>query len=205
MIVHKKKEIRREVLEIRDALSLEERIVRSRKICNRLFNLKEFRHAKVVQFFLNTKSEVITEDAVRETINSGKIVVVPVVDKRQRRIFLSRLHDHENELCMTAHGITEPMPEFHREVQLRDIELMVMPGVAFDINGHRLGYGAGYYDRLLEDEKNRPHLVALSFELQIVDNIPVGNHDVKMDQIITEERIIEVRGTAQGDRLKTEG
>ncbi|MDD5435325.1 MAG: 5-formyltetrahydrofolate cyclo-ligase [Nitrospira sp.] len=204
MIVHKKKEIRREVLKIRDALPLEEKILRSRKICDRLLNLKEFQHAKVVQFFLNTKSEVITEDAVRETINSGKIVVVPVVDKRHGRIFLSRLHDHEKELCLTAHGITEPMPEFHREVQLRDIELMVMPGVAFDVNGHRLGYGAGYYDRLLEDEKSRPYLVALSFELQMVEDIPVGNHDVKMDKIITEERIIDVRGTIQVDRLKAE-
>ncbi len=194
MIVVRKKEIRREILSKRDNLSLDERITLSRRICDRLFNLKEFEQAKVVQFFLNTKSEVITEEAVRRTLNSGKVVAVPVVDKRKHRIFLSKLDDHDKELFLTDHGITEPRPEFHREVQLKDIELMVMPGVAFDLNGHRLGYGAGYYDRLLEDEENRPLLVALAFELQIVENIPTDKHDVRMDKIVTEDRIIDVMG-----------
>lgn len=192
MIVAKKKEIRQEVLKKRDCLSLDNRIQLSREICDRLFNLKEFRQARVVHFFLTTKSEVFTEEAVRKAMNSGKEVVVPVIDKRHKCIFLSKLHDYDRDLILTNHGITEPGPEFYSEVPLKEVELMVLPGVAFDINGHRLGYGAGYYDRLLEDGETRPILVALAFELQIVENIPIGSHDVTVDKIVTEKRIIEV-------------
>lgn len=192
MLVAKKKEIRQEVLKKRDSLSLDNRIQLSRKICDRLFNLKEFQQAGVVHFFLTAKSEVFTEEAVRKAMTSGKEVVVPVMHKRHKGIFLSRLHDYDRELILTNQGITEPGPEFYSEVPLKEVELMVLPGVAFDINGHRLGYGAGYYDRLLENGENRPLLVALAFELQVVENIPTGNHDVKVDKIVTEERIIEV-------------
>lgn len=194
MITAKKKEIRHEVLRKRNSLSSDDRIENSKKICDRLFNLQEFQEAKVVQFFINTKSEVITEEAVRMAMTSGKEVVVPVVDKKHHRIFLSKLLDYEMELSISSHGIYEPLPDFHREIPVQDIQLMVLPGVAFDVNGHRLGYGAGYYDKLLEIEADRPFLVALAFELQIVEFIPVGSHDVRVDMIITENRIIEVRG-----------
>ncbi len=70
---------------------------------------------------------------------------------------------------------------------------MVLPGVAFDESGHRLGYGAGYYDRLLETENERPFLAALAFELQIVEQVPVAGHDVKVDMIVTEARVIRCK------------
>ncbi|MBI5192237.1 MAG: 5-formyltetrahydrofolate cyclo-ligase [Nitrospirae bacterium] len=194
MIIAKKKEIRHEILRKRNSLSLNDRIEKSREICERLFGLSEFKEAKVVHFYINTKSEVITEEAVRMAMTSGKDVVVPVIDKKHHRIFLSKLLDYEMELSITSHGIYEPLPDFHREVPVHEIQLMILPGVAFDLNGHRLGYGAGYYDKLLENEEHRPLLVALAYELQIVEYIPVGSHDVKMDKIVTEERIVEVRG-----------
>lgn len=193
MIATLKKEIRREVLRKRDSLSLQVRRELSDRICDNLFNLKEFQRAKVVHFFLTTKSEIITEEAIRKAMSVGKEIVVPIMDKEQRRICLSKIEDYDQELMMMPHGIPEPRPEFNRCVPLCDVELMVLPGVAFDIQGHRLGYGAGYYDRLLEDAGCRPILVALAFEIQIVDEIPVGNHDVRMDKIITEERVIHIR------------
>ena len=192
MIATYKKEIRREILRKRDNLSLRNRLELSRRICDNLMNLEEFQKAKVVHFFLTTKSEVITEEAIRKTLSMGKEVVVPVVDKGQRRICLSKLEDYDHELNIMPHGIPEPKPEFNRCVPLSYVDLMILPGVAFDIKGHRLGYGAGYYDRLLKDEDFRPPLVALAFETQIVDDIPVGVHDVRVDKIITERRVIEV-------------
>jgi len=196
MLATLKKEIRRGVLGIRDSLSVQDRINFSRQICNNLLNLEEFSKAKVVHFFLNTKSEVITEDAVRKSLLLGKDVVVPVIDKEHKRILLSKLNDYDNELMVMPHGIHEPRTEFFRPVQLNNIDLMAIPGVAFDKSGHRLGYGAGYYDKLLETEHTRPLLVALAFELQIVDEIPVGSHDVRVDMIVTEERIIRITGSA---------
>ncbi len=188
-----KKEIRHQVLSRRDSLSTDERINLSRKICNNLLSLDEFKSAKTVHFFLTTRSEVITEEAVRRSLLLGKDVVVPVMDKKHRRIRLSKLSDYDNELMIMHHGIHEPKPEFMRHVDLKEVDLMVLPGVAFDKTGHRLGYGAGYYDRLLKTEAERPLLIALAFEAQIADAIPVGDHDIRMDKIITEERVIEIR------------
>lgn len=177
----------------RDSLSAEERIQLSRRICNNLLSLEEFKRAKIVHFFLTTRSEVITEEAIRRTLSLGKDVVVPVMDKKHRRIMLSKLSDYDNELMMMHHGIHEPKPEFMRHIHLNEVDLMVLPGVAFDESGHRLGYGAGYYDRLLEAEHERPFLAALAFELQIVDQIPVAGHDVKVDMIVTEDRVIRCK------------
>lgn len=191
MIATLKKEIRREVLRKRDGLSLLVRRGLSDRICDNLFNLKEFQRAKVVHFFLTTKSEVMTEEAIRKAMSMGKEIVVPVTDKKQRRICLSKIENYDQELMMMPHGIPEPRPEFNRCIPLSDVELMVLPGVAFDIQGHRLGYGAGYYDRLLGNAERRPFLVGLAFEMQIVDEIPIGNHDVRMDKIITENRVID--------------
>lgn len=177
----------------RDSLSIDERMNLSRKICNNLLSLDEFKSAKTVHFFLTTRSEVITEEAVRRSLLLGKDVVVPVMDKKNRRIILSKLSDYDNELMIMHHGIHEPKPEFMRHVDLNEVDLMVLPGVAFDKSGHRLGYGAGCYDRLLEEEHSRPVLTALAFELQIVDQIPVAGHDVKVDMIVTEERVIRCK------------
>lgn len=191
MIATLKKEIRREVLRKRDSLSLGERIELSSLIGKNLQGLEEFKQSRVIHFFLTTKSEVITEGAIRKALSMGKKVVVPVVDSRHKRLSLSMIKDYDRELTPASHGIREPRPEFLRPISLHDIDLMVLPGVAFDIKGHRLGYGAGYYDRLLEDEEKRPYLVALAFEIQIIDNIPARNHDIRVDKIVTERRVIE--------------
>ena len=193
MLTTLKKGIREEILCKRDRLNLQERAELSSIICNNLLNLYEYKQAKVVHFYLTIKSEVITEDAVKSAISTGKDVVIPVMDKRHKRILLSGLNDYDKELAPTSHGIIEPKPEFYKFVDLNDIDLMVLPGVAFDLNGHRLGYGAGYYDRLLRDADTRPFLVALAFEVQIVNKIPIGDHDVRMDKIITEKRIIDCK------------
>lgn len=190
MLVTLKKEIRQKVLAARNSISLEDRIYFSRKICAGLLNLEVFKKAKTVHFYLNTKSEVNTEEAVRKSLLTGKNVVVPVINHKTRHLLLSVLKDYDNDLAAMPHGIHEPKPELLRPVSLNEVDLMVLPGVAFDQFGHRLGYGAGYYDRLLHSDAARPFLIALAFELQIVDEIPVGSHDVKVDMIVTEERII---------------
>ena len=193
MVAILKQELRREIIKKRDSLSHEERIERSLRIGDALRNLREFQQAKVVHFFLTLRSEVMTEGAIRGALSAGKTVVVPVIDKKHSRLSLSRIDDYDQELTITTHGILEPRPKSYKFIPLEEVNLMVLPGVAFDVRGHRLGYGAGYYDRLLKAEEERPLLVALAFEIQIVDEIPIGVHDIRMDKIITEERVIEIR------------
>ena len=192
MVAILKQELRREIIKKRDSLSHEERIERSLRIGDALRNLREFQQAKVVHFFLTLRSEVMTEGEIRGALSAGKTVVVPVIDKKHRHLSLSRIDDYDQELTITTHGILEPRPKSYKFIPLEEVNLMVLPGVAFDVRGHRLGYGAGYYDRLLKAEEERPLLVGLAFEIQNGDEIAVGGHDIRMDKIITEERVIEV-------------
>ena len=93
-----------------------------------------------------------------------------------------------------------------REVVIDDVELMVMPGVAFDGKGHRLGYGMAFYDKLIAGRKVTMPLVAITFDMQVVDDVPVAGHDVLIDKIVTEKRVIvkvEVKG--KGQKAKGKG
>ena len=100
-----------------------------------------------------------------------------------------------DELETGMYGILEPSQELRRlpqkQVELKELDLIMVPGVGFDANGARMGHGKGYYDKLLENARPDTPLVALAFECQIFDEIPVASHDVFMDKIITESRLIE--------------
>ncbi|MBI4714518.1 MAG: 5-formyltetrahydrofolate cyclo-ligase [Nitrospirae bacterium] len=182
--------LRQRTLRQRDALSDKERGEKSRRIQERLFALPSFLEASVVHFYLAVKSEVITEGMVRESLSRGKRVVIPVVDRPHKRITLSELKDYDRELSPGFNGIPEPHAGRHRTVPLEAVDLMIVPLVAFDGTGHRLGYGTGYYDRLLGGRKSWPILVGLAFEVQEVPSIPSESHDVAMNWVITESRVI---------------
>lgn len=185
-----KNKLRQEVLAKRSALSTAYRVELSRKICDRLIGLKEFQDASVMHFYIPIRDEVDIRYAMRDAFSSGKTVVVPVVDKEKKTLFLSRLENYDEELAYSVYGLLEPKPEYYRLIPLKEVDMMILPGIAFDMRGHRLGYGAGYYDKLLSDEKERPFTIAPAFEVQIVDFIPASNHDVRVNKIITEERVI---------------
>jgi 5-formyltetrahydrofolate cyclo-ligase len=91
-----------------------------------------------------------------------------------------------------AYNILEPRQDTIKEIPIESIDLILVPGVVFDIHGNRIGHGKGYYDRLLNDTQNIPH-VGLAFGFQIVDAVPVEGHDLPVDIIVTEERIIECK------------
>ena len=113
-------------------------------------------------------------------------------------MILSEIRQYPEEVEPGAYGIPEPKKEFIRRVDPDTVDLFVLPGVAFDVHGGRLGYGAGYYDRILvgtapSRDFLRVSLIALAFELQLVDRVPSSVHDVRVHKIVTEERVIECR------------
>jgi 5-formyltetrahydrofolate cyclo-ligase len=101
----------------------------------------------------------------------------------------------DRDLQAGLHGIPEPHPESLRPVPLEEVDLMVLPLAAFDPAGNRLGYGRGYYDRLLGSATTRPLLIGAAFEIQCVDAIPHEPHDVRLDWIVTEERGLNFYGS----------
>lgn len=192
---NKKKELRKKILALRDALPLEERQRKSKSIHSRLFSLPEFVAAKTVAFFVSFRGEVLTESMIREALALGKIVAVPITDLTDRRLKFSRITDYTTDLAAGTWGILEPKPDCIRYVSLEEIDLVITPGVLFDLKGSRIGYGGGFYDGLLKSLKKRRPSVALAFELQIVEEFPVDrNRDEPVDIIITEERVIRCKG-----------
>ncbi|QDU20868.1 5-formyltetrahydrofolate cyclo-ligase [Urbifossiella limnaea] len=169
----------------------------SRTICGRFMALPAYQAAKTVMWYVDAGSEVRTRHTLPEALTHGKRVVVPwcVVETNTLELFL--LEDM-SELVEGAYKILEPKDELRRlpakVVQPEELDLVMVPGTAFDARGGRMGQGKGYYDRLLANARPDAPLVALSFDCQIFDEIPVAPHDVFMDQVLTETRAIAGRG-----------
>ena len=121
----------------------------------------------------------------------GKRAILPKVDKRRH---ILRLYEIKNldELAPGFMGIPEPFQSEERETLLEDIDLVIIPGAGYDYAGNRLGYGGGYYDILLSGRKKNMPIIALAYEEQLVDAIPAEKHDVRVDMIVTDQRVIRV-------------
>lgn len=180
--------LRNEVLSRRDALSIEVRKEKDESIRKRLSALSEFAEAGTILFYASFKSEVDTFELLKNSMLSNKTVVLPRVDKESSRLALYEIRALE-DLAPGCYGILEPRAAEDRIIDPAVIDVMIIPGVAFDGHCNRLGYGKGYYDRLLS-QKNAPAL-ALAYEEQILARIPADAHDIRMDKIITDKRIIQ--------------
>jgi 5-formyltetrahydrofolate cyclo-ligase len=190
----KKRELRKKILALRDDLTPEERLRKSKAIKSLLFSLPEFIQAKIVMFFISFRSEVLTGEMIKGAIAFKKQVVVPITDLENRRLVLSELKDYDHDLIISTYGIPEPKKEKVKEVSPDEINLVIAPGSAFDEKGRRIGYGGGYYDQLLHRLKRHTKVIALAFELQIVDEVPADPaKDIPVDLIVTEERVIRCR------------
>lgn len=159
--------------------------------------LPAYEAAKTIMYYVDAGSEVKTRQALAGAIAAGKKVVVPwcVVESNTLELFL--LEDVA-ELVEGAYKILEPKEELkrlpHKVVDPKTLDFVLVPGTAFDLRGGRMGQGKGYYDRLLGAVRADAPLVALAFDCQIFDEIPVASHDVFMDLVVTESRLIQGRG-----------
>jgi 5-formyltetrahydrofolate cyclo-ligase len=185
-----KKTIKREVLKRRDEIPTDVKKIKDAFIKERLFSLPEFIAAKTIFFYASFRSEVQTLSMIEESLKLGKKVVLPKVDKGRHRLMLYEIKDI-SELSPGYMGIPEPSLFDERLVTLDDIELIIIPGAAFDYSGNRLGYGGGYYDILLSERKKEIPIIALAYEEQLVDSIPSEKHDVKVDMIVTDKGVIK--------------
>src|SRR5262245_41539440 len=153
--------------------------------------------ANTVKWYVDAASEVRTRHTLPKALTHGKRVVVPwcVVETNELELFL--LEDM-SELVEGAYKILEPKEELRllpaKRVKPEELDLVMVPGTAFDIRGGRMGQGKGYYDRLLSGARPDAPLVALAFDCQIFDEIPVTAHDVFMDMVLTESRTITGQG-----------
>ena len=162
----------------------EDRRRKSEAIRRKVCRLTAFRRAKTVCCYVALPHEVQTWQLIEEMLTKGKQVVVPRVRPRTKRLQLCRLRDPRTELAPGAFGVWEPAAPRGR-VRLRDLDLVLVPGLAFDRQGHRLGHGHGYFDRLLDRLPKTTATVGLAFRFQLLDRLPVDPHDRAVRTVLT--------------------
>ena len=168
----------------------------SRRIVGAFMSLPEYAEANTVMFYIDVRSEVRTRNDLELALQSGKTIIVPWCNEAGE-LELFRLASMD-ELELGMYRILEPKVELRglpeKQVDVQELDLIMVPGVAFDRRGARMGHGKGYYDKLLQHARLNTPLVALAFECQLFEEIPVAEHDIFMDRIITEDHVYQGRG-----------
>lgn len=186
----KKKDLRNIILNKRNSIDNNTKEEMDREIFNRLINLDLYKEAKNIFIYLSFGSEIDTNPIIDRALEDGKEVYIPKIYKSNKEMKAIRLNSFE-DLEENSMGILEPKDDSNF-IDKENIDLIIVPGAVFDLEGNRIGYGGGYYDRFLSNIKDKRNKVALAYDLQIVENIEAEEHDIKVDYIITNYRINKI-------------
>jgi 5-formyltetrahydrofolate cyclo-ligase len=185
-----KADIRKEIAAIIGKLSVDELAEKTGLIENRLFDFANFLEAKIALLYIENQNEVKSAEIIRRTFDQNKIVVLPLVKTDTKKFKLFKIDDFAKDLKPGQNGILQPNPAMCRTVPIDCIDIAIIPGVAFDEKGGRVGSGDGYYDRLIPHLPVTTRKVALALDYQIIPQVPIDSHDKHVDIIITDKRII---------------
>ncbi len=189
-----KRAMRARILAARDQLTAVARGRASRAICTALAARHDFQDAHIVLLTLPFGSEWDTAPLVEAALGQNKTVAMPRVNPRTRTLELCAVNDIARDVAPGYRGIREPLPHCAR-IDPETIGWALVPGLAFDPEGRRLGYGGGFYDRLLPSLAPAAPRIAGAFELQIVDRVPANRHDLPVAAIVTEQRTLAPAGS----------
>jgi 5-formyltetrahydrofolate cyclo-ligase len=182
----RKAALRKHVLAARDALDDAAHAERSARALARVMSLEAYRSARCVMAWLSFGSELDTAQLVNDVLARGLRLALPRVDAARGEIDAYAVSNIAGDTVAGKWGLREPDPARCAQVTLDAIDFVLLPGVAFTVSGKRLGYGRGYYDRLIARFPARPPLVAAAFELQVVPDVPTGPTDQRADLVVTE-------------------
>jgi len=186
-----KGEIREAALKARSRLSPEELLEFSNAVMKNVISSPEYRGSKVIATYV-AKKEVKTEGIVRHSLKLGKRVLVPLSHPESTSLVFSEIRDYERELALGHFGVPEPKSQYLRPVPLPDADLILVPLIAWDDRGYRLGYGKGYFDSALAEVSVSSVTMGLGLESQRVPKIPEDKHDIPLMAVATERRIVRV-------------
>jgi 5-formyltetrahydrofolate cyclo-ligase len=170
------------------AIPSEQRSERSRKACRNLVSTTEFQGASTIMMFLSLPHEVDTSEAILHAWQLGKAVAVPKISWEQRHMIPVQINSLETGFSTGSSGLKNPI--LGLPVPFEDIDLVVTPGLGFDKKGNRLGRGASYYDRFFANTELKAERCGFAFAEQLVDSIPVTEHDEPVGILVTDEEII---------------
>lgn len=179
----KKQALRDKMKALRKVVSKQEKQAVSDEIFKKLSGLKEYKEAKNICVYMDSFNEVKTDLIIEDLRKNKKTVVFPITDIKTNTLSLCC---DTGEFKEGAYGILEPYPP--KKLDVKSIDLIIIPGLAFSEDKSRLGFGGGFYDRLLKE--CNAFKIAICYDFQVLDQIPSEEHDIKPDMIITEKRVI---------------
>jgi 5-formyltetrahydrofolate cyclo-ligase len=181
-------ELRKRMRTILASLPVTDVRARSATVWERLWQVADLVSADWLLVYVSKGNEVDTHGLIQQLLALGKHVCVPAFDEATQQYAASELRDFNSDLTEGRFEIPEPKPESVRPVEVDRLQALLVPGLAFDETGNRLGRGTGYFDRLLRDARGAK--IALAYDFQILNEVPTADHDVRMDFIVTETRLI---------------
>ena len=186
-----KKKIREQILDNKEKMDEITLKSYSDSIIDKLYSTDYYKKAKTIMTFISFGAEVDTHEFIKTSIAKGKRIVVPITIPETKELKLSQVLDFDH-LEIGFYDILTPKEEFISYVDPSEVDLIIVPGVAFDRNGYRIGYGGGYYDRFLA---NLDHVtkISLAFDMQLISSIPHEHFDIPVNYIITEKEIIDCK------------
>lgn len=190
-IAEKKKSLRRDILQQRLRLPFEEVFKLSSIIQKKFLELNELKDVRRLALYASFKNEVLADTILEYATSHGKEVFFPRVVRGKKGLIFLKVHG-KKDLAPGSYEIEEPSHDRGETAPVPSFDMIIVPGVAFDTNGNRLGYGKGYYDKALENAREGCLIAALAFDFQILDRIPAEAHDVKMAKIVTESRVLNI-------------
>ena len=189
--IHEKKQaIRTEMTKLFTDMSDDVRNEKNQAIEDRLFEFANFLESNIALLYMNTGAEVATRNIIKKALDYNKIVVLPVFNMEKHKMGLMKVDNLKNQLKQGPRGVLEPDVAKCKKVPIDCIDIAIVPGIAFDEKGARIGTGMGFYDRLIPNLPITTRKVALSFEDQLIQQVPMEHHDKHIDIIITDKRII---------------
>lgn len=175
-------------LQLRNSLSKREIERKSSAIMETLVSLPSFRESKAILCYVNFGNEAVTTGIIEKALQQGKTVCVPVASFKEKTIQISKINSLA-DLEKKETGLIEPKETV--AFSLDEIDLIIVPGIAFDKDGYRVGYGGGFYDKLLRSAPRKTIAIGLCFEQNLEERLPKQSHDAKMNLVLTEKQVIQ--------------
>ncbi|MDP3387385.1 MAG: 5-formyltetrahydrofolate cyclo-ligase [Eubacteriales bacterium] len=185
-----KKDIRKEMLKLRNDMTKDTVFIYSKTILEQLLTVEEFLKSNCVSIYLSFGNEVDTFLIVEWLKQNNKRVVVPYTEKNEIKLTPVYIKDMDEDLTVSSFGYPEPIIERVKKAKFEEIDFVIVPGVSFDYLKNRIGYGKGYYDQYLSRFNPEVRFAGLAYDFQLLDLIPAEDHDIGMNMVITEKKII---------------
>mgnify|MGYP006288469687 FL=1 len=190
----KKEELRKKYMKKRKKIANKKGESKSNKITTNLLSLDILKNPKNILLYISYRSEVDTEQLINKLLKKSKNVFAPYCIKDEKRMEIVQINDPTKDLKKGAYGIKEPKNSLRKkDNEINQLDIVIVPAVAFSKSGYRIGYGGGYYDRFLSRLSSKTISIGINYDELIFESVPKEDHDLAVDIIVTDKKILKTK------------